>query len=141
MNFFGLGLLAVTSAGSPLDGESELNHVGAFFSIDPITIQENWRQATDYVSYVKSQEALMKANCQEKLWQEWLAEAEWCRIVWYYADDLARYSVTQSYLDPEIKRQKLSKAMSVLKRHLSPEDYRAGRLPPPWPIWIFTEIK
>lgn len=141
MNILGLGLMAIASAGSLDTDESELSHIGAFLYSDPITIRENWRQSEDYVRYVRDQESIMRAFGQGKLWEYWLAEADWCRIVWYYADDLSHYSVTVQVMDPDSRRMILLRAIKMLKAKLPRDSYLAGHLPPPWPIWIFKEIE
>ena len=62
---------------------------------------------------------------------EWHADALWCRRCWDLLDDCLR-------IHPHDDGQIAGK-LTELRRLLDDDDWRAGRMPPPGPLWRFRD--
>ena len=61
----------------------------------------------------------------------WYAEADYCRRCWDIIDDVKGF-----YRD---RPADLVRKLTALRTLLGPQDFYAGRMPPPGPYWRFTD--
>lgn len=115
-------LLALWAAGPP---EADLYRFPPFEVARPA-----WRQAWDYADGLarQSHPSLMS----EREWppDDLRADAAWCLACWAALDWAHCHACSRE------RRQWLAR----LRKRLGDDDYYAGRMPPPVPLWRLREI-
>jgi hypothetical protein len=92
--------------------------------------------AADYLAFNSEHAAWLEKRMDWELDRQgetraWRAENEALRTIWQCVATAA----CEGY-GPEWRRE----ALNTLRKRLGPEDYYQGRLPPPVPVWRFSEV-
>ena len=98
-------------------------------------VYEYWQHSEWYCRYLDCAKPYYQMMHKENEWQILRDNAQWCRDVWYYMDDAFFYAKQNPHAD-RYRRLELQ-AMVNVRNLIGNDNYTAGILPPPWPIWMF----
>jgi hypothetical protein len=88
--------------------------------------KELWLQARDFRNLVDEMEFAWQSLGREAEWRVWKQAADYCHTAWDEIDNA--FLANGPYAAFALER---------LRRCIGDENYRLGKLPPPWPIWLF----
>lgn len=92
--------------------------------------KENWLLAKSLCETLDKNASAWESSGKINGWNVWRHDAQFCHRAWELLDDAYFF-----------KGQNRIVALERLREHLGDRDYRLGRMPPPWPLWLFREIE